>query len=176
MTVSVAFDQGQSLSSTLGVCMCLCQSSTHQFIFFVDNYGKGEQTSTVLSVSLLYMNLSVVESMISVTFNKWNKYFLSCVLSHSHIHARTHARTHACMHARTHACTHTHTHTQTTDTCFSSDGLVGRIRKTPVSMQKRRGGFWVLTLKNSEEECQRGSSRWQIKNVERISPSVLSCM
>ena len=63
---------------------------------------------------------------------------------HTHTHART--RAHARMHARAHTHTHTHTHKHTTDTCISGDGWVKlEERKQQISMQKRRGGFSVLT-------------------------------
>ena len=53
---------------------------------------------------------------------------------------KTHTRTH------TRAHMHTHTHTHTPNTCITSDGLVEReARKRQLSMQKRRGGFSVLT-------------------------------
>ena len=55
---------------------------------------------------------------------------------------KTHTRTHT----RAHMHTHTHTHTHTPNTCITSDGLVEReARKRQLSMQKRRGGFSVLT-------------------------------
>ena len=82
------------------------------------------------------------QNLLALSFGFSSQNLLALSFGFSSQMIKTHTRTHT----RAHMHTHTHTHTHTPNTCITSDGLVEReARKRQLSMQKRRGGFSVLT-------------------------------
>ena len=103
--------------------------------------------------------------MVPLTVRAWSAYKdIDTPISSHCMHACTHAcpHMHACIYTHTcmHTCTHTHAHTHTCmHTCMRAHT---HTRSNPmntclnVSMQKKRGGFWLFSFdlkEESEDEC-----------------------